>query len=304
MEPDEDAEPAIIYERPPTVVEVDGNESAPDAATLAQMSWLLRRYTSLAYASRARDLFAGLTAAFLEWDEADRYLTPKIAKDWALALHEHLEAFKRATDLLQKGGEAVAAYTALAQAVGGLEPLDPRDDLHFSLTQVADAIGSKARAWGDRAGAMADRIARTLDGHWACDTILADRLSLRMRPRSFPPNLPAMPVPDRKAPTIKTGKKVPTTGIWIPSTIRNACPNFLVEGQRAPDLRRACERLDYEATPAAGGEPASAAWSDFEWVDESTVWKLVWADTRYRDEGLEDESAMLDADNALPGSSE
>lgn len=295
----EQEEPEITYERAPTVLELDGNEPAPDAATLAQIGWLLRRYTSLAFVNRARDLFAGLTGAFLEWDGADEVLSPKIAKQWALVLHEHLASFKRATDLLEQGRSA-DAYAALAEAVGHLEPLDPRDDLHFSLTQLTDVIGPAARPWGERAGAMMDRMARTLDGRWACDTILADRLSLRMRPRHFPEALHALPLPDRKGPKLKTGKRVPITGIWIPTTLLNACPNFLVEGRPAPELRRPSERLDYEATPAGGGEPAREAWSDFEFVDEPTEWQLVWADARYKGAAGEDETAMLDEDNALP----
>lgn len=297
MQPDE--EPEIIFERPPTVVELDGNEPPPDDETLAQIGWLLRRYTSRTYIGRARDLLAGLTGAFLGWGDADKVLTPKVAKDSALVLHQRLEAFQRATDLLAQGSPA-AGYKSLAEAVTGLEPLDPRDDLHFSLTKLTEAIGTKAGPWGEHASAMMDRIARTLDGRWASETLLADRLSLRMRPRSFPADLHPLPALDRKSPKLKTGKKVPTTGIWIATTIHNACPNFLVEGQPAPELRRPYERLDYEATPAAGGEPAREAWSDYEFVDESTVWQLVWADTRYRGGADEDESNMLDEDNALP----
>jgi len=294
-----DEEPEIIYERAPTVVELDGNEPGPDAATLAQMGWLLRRYTSRTYIARARDLFAGLIRTFLEWGEADKVLSPKVAKDWALVLHQRLASFQRALDALDKG-DAVRAYQALREAVSDLEPADPRDDLHFSLTQLTEVIGPAAQHWGERAGAMMDRIHRTLDGRWACETILADRLSLHMRPRGFPENLDALPLPDPRSPKLKTGKKVPATGIWIATTTLNACPNFLVAGQPAPELRRPYERLDYEATPAAGGEPAREAWSDYEFADEATLWQLMWTDTRYRGAESEDESAMLDEDNALP----
>ncbi|TDU31454.1 immunity protein 72 of polymorphic toxin system [Panacagrimonas perspica] len=297
---EDDEEPEIIYEAAPTIVELDGNEPGPDAATLAQMGWLLRRYTSRTYIARARDLFAGLIRAFLEWSDADEVLSPEVAKEWALALHQRLASFQRALDALDKG-DAARAYPALREAVSGLEPADARDEFRFSLTQLIDAIGPAARPWGESAVAMMDRIERTLEGCWACETILADRLSLRMRPRSFPEKLDALPLPDPRSPKLKTGKKIPVTGIWIATTTLNACPNFLVAGQPAPELRRPCERLDYEATPAAGGEPARDAWSDYEFADEATVWQLVWTDTRYRGAESEDESAMLDEDNALPG---
>ena len=295
-----DEEPEIIYERAPTIVELDGNEPGPDAATLAQMGWLLRRYTSRTYISRARDLFAGLIRVFLEGGEVDKALSPKVAKEWALVLHQRLASFQRAIDALDRG-DAAKAYPSLREAVGDLEPADARDETHFSLTRLTDAIGPGAQPWGERAGAMMDRIDRTLDGRWACETILADRLSLRMRPRAFPENLDELPLPDARSPKLKTGKKVPATGIWIATTTLNACPNFLVAGQPAPELRRPYERLDYEATPAAGGEPAREAWSDYEFSDEATAWQLMWTDTRYRGAESEDESAMLDEDNALPG---
>lgn len=287
MEPDENedwVEPEIEYEELPEITELDGNESAPDAATLAQIAWLLRGYTSHRYIARLRDELAGLASAFLQWQPSEDLVSPETVSDWARTLHDRIAGVQGVLGLLERG-QAAQAYATLDEAIAGLEPRDARDESHFSLRFMTQLLGDAAQPWGERAGDMARRIATTLAGQWCSETVLADRHSLRMRPRHIPDALPAMPPAKADAPTVKTGKKIPHTGLWVPTTLRNACPNFLVEGRAAPELRRACERLDYAATPAGGGEPSREAWSDYEYTDEPTVWRLVLADTRVHGEG-------------------
>jgi hypothetical protein len=193
----------------------------------------------------------------------------------------------------------VQAYVLLDEAIAGLEPQDPRDELHFSLSLMTQVLGKAAQPWGERAGDLARRIATTLAGQWCCETVLADRHSLRMRPRNIPDALPPLPAPAANAPTVKTGSRIPRSGLWMPTTIRNACPNFLVEGREAPELRRAYERLDYAATEAGGGEPAREAWSDYDYIDEPTVWRLVQVDTRVGGGGVSDDAGLeLDDDRS------
>jgi hypothetical protein len=294
-----DDEPPIIYEPEPRVSPLSGNESAADATTLATACWLLQRYTSYTYIARIHALWCGIVEAFDAWPHGAERCSQETLQDWSQTLHGHQATFERGLALLEQG-QSAAAYVALAEAVSELEPQDARDDRHFSLNLVLQELGPSVTIGGERAGAMALRTHHTLSASWAYERIRADRPSLRMRPRRLPDQLPAVKPPDPAAPTVKTGRKVQQTGIWIPTTIRYGCPNFLVAGNVAPELTRACERIDYAATPASGDYPAEPAWSDYEFTTEPTVWRLLWADQRYRGGNLADESAFLDEDNALP----
>lgn len=297
MDPYEDEE--IVYEEPPEITELSGNEGEPDATTLAQIAWLLRGYTSHAFIARLRDLLAGLAGVYLQWTPGEDEISPETAAEWAQTLHDRIAGLQQGLVLLERG-QAAQAYALLIDAIAGLEPKDPRDELHFSLSLMTQVLGKAAQSWGERAGDLARRVSTTLAGQWCCETVLADRHLLRMRPRGIPEHLAPLPPAPADVPMVKTGKRIPQTGLWVPTTIRNACPNFLVEGRDAPELRRACERLDYAATEAGGGEPARDAWSDYEYTDEPTVWKLVEADTRMRGEVVVDADGWLDADFALP----
>lgn len=302
MEPDEMdpyEDEGIEFEEPPEITELSGNEGEPDATTLAQIAWLLRRYTSHVFIARLRDLLAGLAGVYLQWTPGDDETSPETAAEWAQFLHDRIAALQQVLSLLERG-QADKAYALLMDAIAGLEPKDARDELHFSLRGMTQVLGDEAQPWGERAGDMAQRIATTLAGQWCCETVLADRHSLRMRPRRIPEHLPPLLPAAANAPTVKTGKRISKTGLWLPTTIRNACPNFLVEGREAPELRRAGERLDYAATEAGGGEPAREAWSDYDYIDEPTVWKLVESDTRTRGAGVADDDSWLDADFAVP----
>lgn len=293
-------EPPIVFEPAPTVTALYGNESAADEATLAVMCWLLQRYSSRACLARAQALFQGVVDAFDAWPQATERCSPQTLQDWSQALRAHQAAFERGLALLERGYTA-ATSAAVVEAVGGLEPEDPRDDLHFSLGALLDELGPPAAVGGRRAAAMAQRIHHTLTATWACETILANRPSLRMRPLRLPDPLPRMPTPPAEAPMVKTGGKVPTTGIWMPTTLRAGCPNFLIAGSAAPAMIRACERIDYAAWPGSTLDEARPAWSDYEFIDEATVWRLLWADERYRDgHDPDDEAAFLDEENALP----
>lgn len=301
MEPDENddwIEPEIEYEAAPEVVELSGNETAPDATTLAQIAWLLRAYTSPAFIARLRDQLAGLAGVYLQWTPGENEISPETAAEWARTLHDRIAALQQVLALLERGQPA-QAYARLIDAIAGFEPQDPRDELHFSLSLMTQVLGEAAQPWGERAGDLARRIATTLAGQWCCETVLADRHSLRMRPRNIPDALPRLPAPAANAPTVKTGSRISHSGLWMPTTIRNACPNFLVEGREAPELRRAYERLDYAATEAGGGEPAREAWSDYDYIDEPTVWRLVQVDTRVGGDGVSDDDALeLDHDRS------
>lgn len=295
---DED-EPPIEYEPEPRITPLTGDEPGPDAATLAVIGWLLRRYSSLGYIERTSVLLRRVADAFLALPAPATRLPPDLLREWTHQLRAQDTALRQGLAALARG-DAGKAYATVLDAVTGIEPADPRDERGFSLRQLGAALGAAEQLAAERAAAMALRIHHTLAARWASETILADRPSLQMRPRALPPGLPGLAPAAAGAPQARTGERIAVTGIWRPLTRRSACPNFLVAGRAAPPLTWACERIDYEATAASEWGPATPAWSDYEITESDTLWQLVWADGRYLHGARSDETGFLDEDNALP----
>lgn len=265
-------EPDIEYEAAPTVVELDGNEAQADATTLAAACGLLRLYTSKPYLAEAGTLLGRFADAFETWPQATQRLGTQTLTEWTAALREQRAAFDRGLALLDAGYTA-AAYAAIAAAVvDGLEPRDPRDERHVSVRFIAEEIGPSLAEIAERLGTMAARIDATLTARWCYQTLPDDPL-----PQDGDPS---------KAPAdtwdVDSGGLVPKTGVWLPTSIRYGCPNFLIAGQAAPLLTRADTRYDYEASDGGGLEPPKPAWSAYDYVEEPTTWRLIWYDTRYR----------------------
>lgn len=270
-----DEEPDIVYEPPPRVTELSGNEDQADAAMFAVACALLMRYTSKAYIAESAALFGTVADAFENRPQAMQRFGAQTLTEWTAALHEQRIAFARGLSLLDAGYTA-AAYAEIASATAdGLEPTDARDDRHLSLRQIAEEIGPSLEPVAESLGPMAARIGITLSARWAYQTLMADASARHDEP---PEALAALV----DAPTVATGQLIPKTGVWVPTTIRYGCPNFLIAGQPAPPMTRACTRYDYAASDGGGLEPPRPAWSEYEYAEKPTVWRMVWYDARYR----------------------
>lgn len=265
-------EPDIEYEAPPLVTELSGDEAQADAATFAGASALLRLYTSKPYLAESAALLCRFCDAFERWPQASQRLGAFTLAEWTTALREQRAAFERGMALLDAGYTA-AAYAAIAMAAqDGLEPRDPRDDRHFSLRHSAEEIGPSLDEVAARLGAMASRISITLAAQWCYQTLMADA-----------PPQESEPAPaHEEALCVDTGCLVAKTGLWVPTTIHYGCPNFLIAGQAAAPMTRAGTRYDYAASDGGGSEPPRPAWSDYDYIEEPTVWRMAWYDTRYR----------------------
>lgn len=282
-------EPEIEYEEPPKVTPLRGDDYAPDAATLAAACWLLRRYSSYTYIFRAHELLCAIADAYEVWPGNKGLYSDATRRAYGRSLRDRTSSLSLALPALRRGGRSHSARRLILEALDELEPPDPRDELHFSLGLLQDELGADAALCIRRVKAMASRVARTLRGEWSFESLQPPRLSL-----------PAMRLPDAKAPTVRTGERVPTTGIWLPTHIRSGCPNVLVGLNAAPPLTRAVERIDYPAVTASGDDEARAAFSDWEYASQDTTWRLLWADDRYSAKGAGDEPDYLAEDNALP----
>jgi len=110
---------------------------------------------------------------------------------------------------------------------------------------------------------------------WTYDSIFLDTLSRNLVPSIvFPDNLP--PCPPRNEKTegqIRTGQKIPITGIWEPwaidphdSRVGPRCPNYYLAGNTASEYQ-------FE------GEKGK----------KDVFWRLIWEDDRYHDGKIPDE---------------
>lgn len=254
----------------PRVTELSGNEEEADAATFAASCALLRRYTSRTYIAEAAALFGTVADAFEAWPRAADHFGEQTLIEWMLTLKQQRAAYVRGLAQFD-AGYAAAAYASIALASSDMVPRDPRDERNFSLSTIVRALGSPMVAVGEKLGAMAGRISATLRAEWAYQNLMNDLTSI--------PSEASVAAED--ASETATGLPVPKTGIWIPTTIRYGCPNFLIAGQPAPPMKRACKRYDYAARDGGGLlDPPRAARSDYEYVEEPTIWRMVWCDKR------------------------
>lgn len=292
----EDDEP-ILVEAPPKVTPLTGDEQAPDQASLAAMFWLVRRYSSYTYISRCHELLRRVRAVFAAWARVTTEAS-------SASLRGTTRVFDGAVGDLEVGlgniraGNKTPGYDSILDALAFREALlDRRSERGLSLAELEEHLGPTVGLALTRACDMALRIQYTLTATWTTQTILADRPSLHTRPRHLPSPLPPVPTPPIAEP-VATRKGVQQTGIYLPTTIRDACPNLLIAGRRAPFLTRACERVDYAGFP---GDPDEPPWTDYEYRDdERTEWRLYWIDERYRDGLVLPEPEFLDADTAIP----
>lgn len=294
-------DPPIVQEPPPRVTPLTGDEAAPDPTALAAMFWLVRRYSSYAYIDRAYTLLRLVNAAFSGWARRTSSAPAPSLRATTRVLDGAVADFQRGLGLLE-AGQKTPAYHAVAEALGFREALlDARGDRGLSLEEIHEHLGPAVGLAAERACAMALRIRHTLAATWTCETILADRPSLRTRPLRLPNPLPPAPSFPAAAPEVETDDEVEQAGIYLPTTIRDACPNLLLAGADAPRLTRACERIDYAGLPAVDDEPADPPWTDYEYSDdEPTTWRLAWADERYRDGLVVPEPEHLDEETAIP----
>jgi hypothetical protein len=280
------------------VTPLTGDESAPDRATLAAAVWLVRRYSSYAYIRRTTDLFRGVVAVFSQWAGGSGLPNASLRFTGG-RLHGAIAALERGLTDLGRGYKT-PAYDSVLDAVSVRETLtDARSVRGVSLDDMQERLPAPAALAATRACAMCLRIQHTLAATWSLELLLGDG-PRSLRPRRLPDPIPPLPATVAAAADLKTGDEVQQTGVWIPITIRNGCPNLLLAGHTTPPLTRAGKRILHVARPAFENLPAEPAWIDHAYVEEPTTWRLLWPDERYRDGLVVPEPEFLDDDDAIP----
>ena len=104
---------------------------------------------------------------------------------------------------------------------------------------------------------------------------------------------------------IKTGDDIPVTGVWQPISFKSGCPNFLIQGDKAPVTNLPTVRRDTPAWDQKWGKGRiehHEARTFVEWGKFPTVWQLIEEDNRWRNgrEPLEESDYLLWPDTDLP----
>ncbi len=287
----------------PKVTKLTGKEIPVTADDLVRAIWLAKRFSSLTYIQRMVALFANFVAGYEEFSQR----TP--STDRVAAHRSNLASFH--------GYEA--AFT------DGIEKLRHRDSRGYA--EIYDGcffrdwiLGRQVDfglehqdigwqfypnppegiyAWAVVAANMCAYVDKTLRGLWAFpDAARPNDDRARASDVLFPPIASIAPAPKPRGISIKTGQRVPVSGIWMPA-LPSGAPNYLWEGNDAWEGKRAGKRLDYSKVESEidPQEP----YTTYEYASEPTTWTLFWEDDRYKDGKIPDEeAAYLDATTEPP----
>jgi hypothetical protein len=280
----------------PKVTQLTGREISISSDDIARTMWLVKRFTSLTYIQRMASLFFNFVAGYEEFAGRD----PN--SEEVPAFRSRLVKFYKQQVLLTDGIALIRKHSGLGyaktlwgclfgdllvgrRAEGGMN----FDDVGW---QVYPHPSEGLFAWAEVAAGMCHNVDKTLRGLWAFPDA-AHPYRITVTP---PASLPSAPKP--KGSPIKTGQRVPVSGIWMPA-LPSGAPNYLWEGNNAWEGRRVIEQIDYPEV--IDEELPQTARTDYEYKTEPTTWTLLWQDDRYKDGKIPDEEgAYLDASTEPP----
>jgi len=287
----------------PKVTKLTGREIPVSADEIARTIWLVKRFTSLTYIQRMASLFFNFVAGYEEFAGRD----PN--SDQVGRFRANLADFCTQQAMLTDGIELIRRRRSLGYAktlwgcffkdllVG--RPAEFGSNFQDVGWQFYPNPSEGLFAWGEVAAKMAANVDKTLRGLWAFP-YAARPNDDRARPNDvlFPPISSIAPAPKPKGPSIKTGERVPVSGIWMPA-LPSGAPNYLWEGNNAWEGKRVTEQVDWPEV--IDEEMPQAARTQYEYNTEPTIWTLLWEDDRYKYGKIPDEeSAYLDATTEPP----
>jgi hypothetical protein len=280
----------------PKVTRLTGREISITPDDVARTMWLVKRFTSLTYIQRMASLFFNFVAGYEEFASRD----PN--SDGVPGFRANLAGFYKQQAMLTDGIELIRRRSSLGYSktlwgcfFGELLVGRPAEyGLNFQDIgwQYPPNQHDGLFAWAVVAADMAANVDKTLRGLWAFPDVT------RPEGVAFPPISSIAPAPKTRGPSIKTGERVPVSGIWMPA-LPSGAPNYLWEGNNAWEGRRVTERLDYSKVESdiQPREP----FTTYEYATEPTTWTLLWEDDRYKDGKVPDEkAAYLDASTEPP----
>ncbi len=279
----------------PTVTKISGREIQVTELDRARAFWLLQKYTSVSYLRRMFSLYANFVAGYEDFSRREKERV-EFHRENLTHYYTYQAYLREGLDLLERGYKS--GYSRIESGCFFEEYLTGR---RFDGGFEHEEIGFRARtphvdlyAWGDVASGLRTKVWYTLNAKWAFPRIL-DPIYITF---PFPATLPPAPAPQGAA--VTTGKEIPKSGIWQPTTTPAGSPQYLWAGLYAPRGTRPTERLDYPERPAGHGYKLKPAHTNYEYAAEPTEWRLLWEDHRYEGGHIPDESEYLDPSTEPP----
>jgi hypothetical protein len=246
---------------------------APNEDTLRKTYWLHQRHTSVTYISRMVEMLEAFTKGFEDYVAKDT--EPGSFLDFLQVCYSDLADHKEGLARLRK-----AEHNGFKLIRGGMSFREPFYDRaseynfepigFFGYNKPCKALW----CWIDKVIPMCNEVEGALWGYWYYP--LFDTTKYK-----FPDQLPGLPFPQDIF--IKDGEDIPVTGIWQQVSLKSGCPNFLIQGEKAPKANLPIRRYD---TPEHYDNIANIhypARSEYDIAEFPVTWQLMWEDDRWRD---------------------
>jgi hypothetical protein len=258
-------------------VPLKDGDYAPDYETLRKTYWLHCRHTSVTYISRMVEMLEAFAKGFESY--VAKRPEPGSLVHFVRGCFECLDEQKEGLARIRKADPTGFKLIRGAMNFGDVFYRDRHEWAFAPLGFHRDGSPGEALwAWIEKVMSMSLNIQGALGGRKSFP--LFDISKFR-----FPDQIGGYPLANDVF--IKDGEDIPVTGVWQPISLKGGCPNFLIQGEKAPKANLPILRID---TPAwdenmggGSGIKHHEASSDFDLGQFSTVWQLVWEDDRWRD---------------------
>jgi Immunity protein 72 len=244
----------------------------PDYETLRKIFWLHCRHTSVTYISRMTEMLEAFTKGFAEYVGRDS--EPGSFADFLRVCYSDIADLQEGLARLRKADHN--GFKLIRGAMSFRDPFTLRVAEYEFGPLGYNGYGNTHKAlwcWIDKVIPMSGKIEGTLEGDFTYPLFDVSKFQ-------FPKQIGGYPHPHDIF--IKDGEDIPVTGVWQPKTLRGGCPNFFIQGEKAPKANLPILRIDKPAYYEKILDIHHPARSDFDVGQFSTVWQLVWEDDRWR----------------------
>ncbi|HKP98476.1 MAG TPA: Imm72 family immunity protein [Fibrobacteria bacterium] len=265
---------------------------AADYETLRKTFWLHCRHTSVAYIGRMTEMLEAFTNGFAAYlaKDSDPGSFANFLRSCYRCLNDHQEGLARLRRADHSG------FKLIRGAMNFRDPFTLRVNEYEFGPLGYNGYGQPCQAlwcWIDKVIPMCGKTKAVLGGKiwypW-----------LDVSQYEFPAQIGGYPL--LQDVFIKDGEDIPITGVWQPQNLKGGCPNFLIQGEKAPKANLPVLRYDTPEHYDRIAKIQYPARTEFDLKGFPTVWQLVWEDDRWRDgrEPLGEYEYIAGPDTELP----
>jgi hypothetical protein len=281
------------------VTPLSGTDYPVTDASYSAALWLLMKFSSVAFIERCCRLLGTFNREYTVFaGSPGALLSPQGYRDILERLYDYQARFERGILRLKTGDPS-----GYADIRDGTEFCDYVFSRGFDYGEAFGEVGYHRRpgptglfVWMDRAADMAVLTRRTLLAEWTFERLFTP-------PVGAPPILPAQVPPlirPARVEIVGKSQEVARSGVWQPVDVPKGCPNYLLAGAKGIPLLVPTKRIEDPLLPGEPNNPPLRATLDYEFKPVSTKWQLIWADTRYRNGVIPNESQYLDPKADFP----